>query len=86
MHWVEIHKAQPFMSYPRFSRPSNDLKLLHWQIRQDKPNKLDISLNHIKEHQDYQREAIFEEAPASVQLNIEIEERAKKFSNNTKVA
>ena len=53
--------------------------MLLWTLRQEKPNKLEVSLNHIKGHQDRQKDFNFENAPKSVQLNIEMDEKAKKF-------
>ena len=67
------------MSYPRFFRPNIDLKLLLWKLRQETPHKLKISLSHIKGHQDSKKEFNFDEAPKSVQLNIEMDAKAKHF-------
>ena len=44
--------ATTLISYPHFFRPNVDLKILLWDLRNDKPSKLDLCHEHIKGHQE----------------------------------
>ena len=77
------NKPNPtLLSYPRFFRPNMDLKILLWDLRKDKPPKLNIFLEHIKGHQDRNSTFDYDSAPKSVQLNIEMDHRSRKFLQN----
>lgn len=53
--------------------------MLLWNLRNDKPPKLEISLEHIKGYQDRNSNIDFDTAPKSVQLNIEMDDRLRQF-------
>lgn len=67
------------VSYPRFSSPNVDLKYLLWHLRDEKPNKLELSLKRIEGHQDRNHGFNLDEAPKSVKLNIEMDGLAKSI-------
>ena len=74
-HGFEISK----LAFPSFFRPNMDLKLLLQRLRQETPQALTISPNHIKGHQDNDKNFEYDTAPQSVRRNIDMDELAGKI-------
>ena len=62
------------IAFPRFFRPNMDAKLLLQRLREDCNPKIHIQPEHIKGHQDRQKNFSYDTAPKSVQLNIDMDD------------
>ena len=76
---VETHLQPSKMAFPRFFKPNVDVKQLLQRLRTECSPKIAIYPEHIKGHQDRQRDFNYDEAPQSVHLNIDMDEISKDF-------
>ena len=68
------------MSYQRLSRPNIDIK--YQQQDEIEISRLTFIFRHVKDHQDFNADFVYDDAPLYVRRNIDMDNVAKRFLEN----